>query len=137
MDADLIEAYHRTLYCAYLGDGRKECLRIGAKSAWLDRELISAGRHSAVFITAENPQSNLLDEDANRKRTCALEDLLIVSGYGFLKGEGIGQNSEWPPEKSFLVFGMTREDALDLARRFDQNAFLYAMPDEAVELVFA
>lgn len=137
MDDELIEAYRQTLYCVFLGTGQRECLRVGEKAAWLDRELGAAGQHSAIFITAENPRSKRLDKGANRNRTCALRDLLGAAGYRFLAGFGAGQNSDWPPEESFLVMGAGRETGMDLARRFEQNAFVFAAQGEVTELVFA
>jgi hypothetical protein len=137
MDTGLIEAYRRTRYCVDLDDGSKECLRVGERSAWLDRQLASAGQPSAIFITAENPGSKSLTDEENGRRTAALRKLLTIAGYQILTGYGKGQNDDWPQEESFLVLGASRKDGLDFARRFEQNAFLFAMPGEAVELVFA
>jgi hypothetical protein len=137
MHADLIEAYLQTAYCVYLDEGREECLKIGEKSPWLDHLLHSAGQHFSVFITAENPGSKALEEDVNRQRTSALRDLLADSGYHFLEGYGVGQTSDWPPEQSFLVFGMNREKGLDLARKLGQNAFVFTEQGQPAELVFA
>jgi hypothetical protein len=136
MDAELIEAYRQTLYCVGLSEGPRECLRVGEKSDWLDQQLTLAGQRSAIFITAENPRSKPLEKEENRQRTATLRDLLIVAGYHFLTGYGIGQNSDWPPEASFLVLGATREAGLYLASRFEQNAFLFAAAGDVVELVF-
>jgi hypothetical protein len=136
MDAELIEAYRQTRYCVGLGDAPEKCLRIGERSAWLDQQLTLAGQRSAVFITAENPRSKRLDEEENCQRTAALRDLLSIAGYQFLPGYGIGQTSDWPPEESFLVLGVTREAGRDLASRFEQNAFLFAAAGDVVELVF-
>jgi hypothetical protein len=136
MDAELIEAYRQTLYCVGLSDGPQECLRVGEKSTWLDRQLMLARQGSAIFITAENPRSKRLDKEENCQRTAALRDSLSIAGYQFLMGYGIGQTSDWPPEESFLVLGATREAGLDLASKFEQNAFLFAAAGEAVELVF-
>lgn len=136
MHADLIEAYLQTAYCVYVEDGRKECLRIGEKSSWLDSLLRFAGQPFAVFITAENPRSKRLDHETNLRRTAELLNELTRLGFAFFEGFGDGQTPDWPPERSFLVVGMNREEGLNLAAQFDQNAYLFVRQNEPVELVW-
>ena len=55
------------------------------------------------------------------------------------KGEGRDPNNEWIPEQSFLVVGISRKKAIELAVKFGQRAIIYGetnQPGELIETLF-
>jgi hypothetical protein len=134
---ELLASYRSTRYCVWEGGRVERCLKIGERSSWLDDLLSERGLDSAVFITAQNPGSRVLDEKENRQRTEVLRDNLVTSGYEFLSGYGKGVDPNWSPEQSFLVLGMSLEQGELLATRFGQFAFVYARAFHERELIIA
>ena len=53
----------------------------------------------------------------------------------FLEGEGRGADGEWPPERSVLAFGVSRNTAASLGRRFRQNAVVFVSYGKVPELL--
>lgn len=106
-------------------------IRIGERNVALDR------LGSAAFITAVNPRSERLSEGENRHLSAALRQALESAGRSYLPGEGRDPKGQWPSEPSFLVLGIDRLQANQLARRFAQNAFVWCEAGKAPELVIA
>jgi len=46
-------------------------------------------------------------------------------GYTTFPGEGSGDDGQWPPERSLLILGILRDDAIRLGRDFGQRAVVY------------
>jgi len=51
------------------------------------------------------------------------------------EGEGVGIDSKWPPEKSFLVLGIPNEEASRLGRTFGQRAVVVGQRNRPAEMV--
>lgn len=58
-----------------------------------------------------------------------------IQDYQVIKGEGRDPNNEWTPEQSFLVVGISRKKAIDLAVKFGQRAIVYGETNQSVELI--
>ncbi|MFA5596265.1 MAG: DUF3293 domain-containing protein [Pusillimonas sp.] len=133
----LLQAYVETQYTVF--NHRPFTLSIDAFSPDLSALYDRYGVRCAAFISASNPYSQLLDDDANRARQ--LEFRQTLSDQGFCCIDGVGQHpgphDGWPGEHSFLVPGLTLPDARHLAQVYQQNAFLWAGPDAVVRLVLA
>jgi hypothetical protein len=76
-------------------------------------------------VTAYNPGSVALGESENAQRQLLLEQAARDAGFAFFRGEGVGDDGQWPPEPSLLILGITRAQAVDLGRRFGQRAIVY------------
>src|SRR5687767_9767003 len=63
---DLKESYLRTAYTARTGDGSALVIRVGRRHPELDALLAETQASSWAFITAWNPWSRQLSEEANR-----------------------------------------------------------------------
>lgn len=133
-EACLFEAYRRTSFFADTPPARLR-LRIGEVHAELDAWLLREGVRTWAYVTAYNPGSIALDEDENIRRQTALEGVLGSAGLRFFPGEGVGDDGRWPPERSVLVLGVTREQALELGRRFGQRAVVYGESGGPAELL--
>ena len=131
---DLKESYLRTAYTARTDDGSALVIRVGRRHPELDALLAEAQASSWAFITAWNPWSRQLSEEANRLRQSAL--LAEIGGrFRYFKGEGIAEDGVWV-EPSLLILGISRAEALRLAEQFEQNAIVVAERGGAAELAW-
>jgi len=106
------------------------------KNRGLDDFLRTHGHTAWAFITAFNPQSRLQDLSENRSRNQKLEEGLLRLGLDFRKGMGEGRNGGWPPEESYLIFGLTQPQAMDLGRNHDQKSILFGRLGQKAQLIF-
>jgi len=116
-------AYTNTTFCAQtpLGEIR---LRIGIANSLLAQLLSQFAVDEWAFITSYNPGSQALPEDENTQRQIELKDRLQKDGFQIFSGEGKGDDSEWPPEPSFLVLGVNKNHAIAIGKDFGQNAIV-------------
>src|SRR6186713_2327069 len=104
--------------------GHELILHVGVRSEDLAELHRTRGVQSSAFITAWNPGSQPLDEAVNRQRNDALARDAAAGGFGILRGRGHSPDRDWC-EESYLVLGIDRSEALALARRYGQVAFLF------------
>lgn len=136
IDPAKIAAYQGTDYAVATPQG-PFVLRIGQVSPELQALYAHAGRDSALFITAFNPegalQSDALNEAAHEKLRQRLGacSALVFEG----EGRGAGEHAGWPAEKSFLALGIDRAVAASLGQEARQDAVVWAGPDGVPELL--
>ena len=130
---ETIQAYRDTEYRVE-GDA-PFVLRVGCVSQELLRHYARLGLHSCAFITACNPFSIPLGEEENALRDRNLVHLLSARGYRSLVGVGQHPSNGWPGEQSRLVWGIARGQASEIAREFQQNAFIWVAEDAVPELI--
>lgn len=130
LSPELVAAYRQA---DYVVRDPPVVIRVGEASAALD-ELIGEAA-SAAFLTAANPGSERRSDEENRDRLAVLKHAL--AGRRHLEAEGRDPRGGWPAEPSFLVLGISRAEATELARRFGQNAFVWCERGSAAELVLA
>lgn len=75
-----------------------------------------------AILTAYNPQNRVLSLFENRERHKKLLSILERNKYLFCNAEGCYSEH---CEKGFIVFNMTLDEALSMARHFDQYALFY------------
>ena len=135
---ELEQAYRSTTYWVETPDAWIP-LRIGRTSPALDQLLAERRVSSWAFVTSDNPRSQLLRPAENESRRRQLEAELDPDSI--LRGIGVGAppadpgDAPWPPEISFLVLGLGREEALDLGRRHGQLAIVYGTLGAPPELL--
>ncbi len=130
----LWRAYEQTQF--YVRESTPElCIRIGSHHEQLDEILLEHRCDVWSYITASNPASELLSDDENRSRNRELAAHLKSQNLVFYRGEGVGSDSTWPAETSFLILGINRDAAMQLGRQFGQNAIVYGSLGHAAELV--
>jgi len=119
-DPKLRLAYLQT---TYMVDEPPLSIRIGQTHPRLDEWLAGRDASSWAFLTAWNPQSNLLSDADNKMRMNGLvQDL---AAYLIGPGRGLPPDPGWQAEESLLVVGISKDDALRIARKWDQLAFVY------------
>ena len=84
--------------------------------------LASFGVTTAAFLTAWNPRSEKLSEDENLDRQMELLSEIEARRLNYLVG--YGERGEWR-EYSYLILGIDRQDANELALQFEQNAYVW------------
>jgi len=75
-------------------------------------------------LSPYKPASVYLPRAENDARQNQLEELLLKRGFEILHGEGIGEDTSSEPERRVLVLGISRKDAVKVARQFGQLAIL-------------
>lgn len=97
-----------------------------------------------VWLTSDNPGSQLLDDDQNLERRHRLSNELEERGYSFWPGRSVADDGNWPDELGFWIRHSERadrgethhllEEARHLGRRYDQNALIFVDSDRRVSL---
>lgn len=111
-------------------------LKAGQPSEAMARLTSSFEEKGYAFITAWNPGSEPATSAQNRRQNSMLEERLTELRYIYFEGRGVPHTERWTPEESFLILGITKEDALSLGREFSQTAILYGTSSGAPELLF-
>ena len=127
----LLDLYRESTY-RFCDDSGIVALRIGEPSAALRALMQSRAVATAAYLTAWNPGSEPLPFEANRERNERLRAELRSMGFEHLDGEG--GKDDWL-EESYLVPGLSLEDAHDLASRHGQAAFVFCERDGVPRLV--
>lgn len=133
ISSDLIQAYLETEY-RVLGE-LPFTIRVGQ----LGSDLLLIHKRYRVnysaFVTAWNPYSHLVDNSTNREMQAALGDKLRKRCLHFIEGIGQHPSNKWPGEDSYLVLGLTLEDAKDLGMQLEQNAIVWSGSDGIPQLI--
>lgn len=130
---ELISAYRATDYVVFADP--EITLQIDMHNPQLAKLLSVHGCSAAAFITAFNPFGEQLSETENQQAKDRLEVHLKKLKLVYFEGEGRGSEGDWPPEPSFLVLGIDREEASNLGRIFQQNAIVWAGARGTPELI--
>jgi hypothetical protein len=132
LDRRLVAAYLRSVY-KVLDPPFELC--IDKLPEDLEQWLSDRGLKSFAFLTAANPKSVVLPEAENARRNTnlltALRPLVPVHPYPAVH---ISEKGDWPAEKSWWAPGLSAENAVDLGRRFEQNALVFWQQGGGMEL---
>ena len=131
---ELIQAYESTSFRARTPD--LVVIRVREICQPLDGLLDKVGLETWAFITASNPESNQLsDEDNAARNNQLLEDIHAYQPHVY-RGEGVPDNPGWSPEASLLILGIDKASALQLGKKYGQNAIVCGAKGEPAELLF-
>lgn len=129
--------YRATTYRIYGPPGATPIdLHVGEVSPRLDKLLAGYAIEPWAFITAWNPGSHSLPTEVNNTRHAELLQLVRERGWRFYAGNGIPSNSDWEPERSMLVLGISKDEAAILGKRFGQNAVVAGQRGGKAQLVY-
>lgn len=129
-------AYRATSYVASEPGGQEIRIRVGEESPDLNSLLQAHGVTSCAFLTPCNPRSEPLSDGVNAARLAALRAEMEARGFPYWEGMGVGEGTGWPPEPSLLVFGISRSEAIEMAVRYEQYAFVFGELGGCAELVW-
>ena len=128
-----IQAYLGTNY--HVHGATPLTLSIGVANAGLAALHKTHSVESSAYVTACNPFSQATNNSVNDARQAVLACELHQHGLTYIKGIGLHPTNGWTGEQSFLVLGLSREDARMLGARHEQNAIVWCGPDAVPELV--
>lgn len=131
---EILDAYFATSYFARVAEN-VIVLRIGVKSNELAALHAAHTVEISCFITAYNPFGIASSEVDNIFLNQSLRTYLRDHGITYFEGEGRGEDPHWPAEPSFLVLGITIDQARGLCCDFRQNAVVVSLNDATPVLV--
>ncbi len=133
IDAATVQAFRETEYRVH-GD-EPFTLKVGETCL----ALVAAHKRHRVdcsaYITALNPYSQILADEANAERHAALGREIGQRSLASIEGIGEHPSNQWPGEASYLIFGLTLEAAKTLGTRLDQNAIVWTGADAVPQLI--
>lgn len=133
IDPALEQAYLETDY--RVDDDPPLSLRIGERNDGVRVLMASFNVESAAFITAWNPGSERLPEDDNYARQARLLDAIEQLRLNYFVGRGEHPKDGYG-EDSYLVLGISRDQANELARQFGQAAYVWVTMSGVPELAW-
>ncbi len=131
IDEQLVQAYEQSEY---------QLIRpiipiiLNESSGDIDTLLIDNNCFNGCLLTAHNPHSQLLSKKENAKRQQSLENWLTEQRYEWFYGKSVDPKGKWPDEQQLLILGMGKKVGGDLARLFEQNAYVYLAIDQPAKL---
>ena len=128
-----IQAYLNTNY--HVHGAMPLTLNIGVANAGLAALHKTHSVESSAYVTACNPYSQAQDDSVNDAREAVLVRELQEHSLTYIKGISQHPTNGWPGEQSFLVLGLSQEDAKMLGVRHEQNAIVWCDQDAKPELV--
>jgi hypothetical protein len=126
----LLAAYKNTRYHVF-NTGITIC--IDENNVLLNELLRKQDAKSWAYLTAYNPFSQTFTAEANDSRHRLL--LQSVAAFSSFEGEGKGADESWPPEKSLLILGITKVQAIAIGNEYEQNAIVYGEVGKAAQLL--
>ena len=89
----------------------------------------------SAFVTACNPYSQAVDAEANVRHQSELAGVLASRGLVVFNGIGKHPSGQWAGEPSFLVPGISLDEACAVGRQFHQNAIIWSGADATPRLI--
>ena len=133
INPELLESYKSADYHV---DGLPSfILKIGMHSPELESIYKTSHKHTAAFITAFNPYSQELSAQENKDRNHKLEELIQSLHFDYIHGEGKCGDGDWDGEESFLIFGISENQASEIGKEFEQNAIVWCDKDAIPQLL--
>ena len=110
-------------------------IKIGQKCRELNSFLAQNNSSSWAFITAWNPHSQATAKELNQAQDQKLFNELKSLNLTALKGLGIDPQSDWPGEESWFITGISLSLAKELAKKYQQNAFVFGEKNKLAQLI--
>ena len=132
----LVNSYRVAHYRVVITNMISFIIKIKKKSADLLLLMEKHHQYTAVYITAYNSRGKQTDRNINMRSQKALLGEIIRTGLPYWDGFGEDPTGAWKSEPSFLVLGMTQEEAEALGRKYSQNAIVWVEGDGLPGLIF-
>jgi len=133
IDQQLLKAYQETTYEVM---APPISIQIGVQNPVLDAFLQENDAQSWAFITAWNPQSQLLSHKENNRRHQELTKMVKNAGYPYFIGKGIGKKEDWEPELSLFIIHISKAKATETGSYFNQKAIVFGEKGGLPTLLF-
>ncbi len=89
-----------------------------------------------AYVTSDNPGSNQLPDHRNRQRRSTFRADLRASGIEYIPGKSVADDGNWPDEHGVWLLDVDQSSAVDIARRYGQNAIVWIDETGTVTLVY-
>ena len=132
----LVNSYRVAHYRVVITNSISFILKIKKKSLDLLALMEKHKLFTAVYVTAYNSQGKQTEIHVNIRAQKALSGDVRRLNLPFLDGFGEDPTGNWKKEPSFLILGISLEDAEDLGRKYGQNAIVWMEEDAVPQLVF-
>ena len=133
INPDLLKSYKLANY--HVDASPSFILKIDIHSPELESIYKTSHKHTAAFITAFNPYSQELSTQENKDRNHKLEELIQSFHFDYIHGEGKCGDGDWDGEESFLIFGISENQASEIGKEFEQNAIVWCDKDAIPQLI--
>ena len=133
IDAGTVQAFQETEFRVH-GD-EPFTLWVGETCSALAAAHKHHGVECSAYLTACNPFSQILDDEANTERHAALGREISQRNLSSIEGIGQHPSHQWPGEASHLIFGLPLDAAKALGTRLEQNAIVWAGVDALPQLI--
>ena len=133
ISSEIIQAYLETEY--FIHSDPIIGLLIGEANPQLLEAHKQQHTNSSAFITAWNPEGQVLSGEENAERHQRLLHELANRSLKFIEGIGQHPSNDWPGETSVLVFGLTLDAAKILGAKHQQNAIVWSGADAIPQLI--
>lgn len=133
IDPSLISAYENTEF--HVKATPPFFLTVNRYCGSLNRLFKNWEATSAAFITAHNPHSEPLTDKENASRNNKLKADIKKLGFRWIDGVGKNPEGECESEDSFLVLGISLDQAKELGTAYGQNAIVWCGEDTIPRLV--
>ena len=127
---ELLKAYTETTYNVF---EQNISIKIGEENSVLNDLLLKFNCVVWAYLTACNPHSELELDEFNEKKNNQLKDDL--KQYVVFDGEAVGPDLAWKPERSFLVLGINKEEAIKLGKSYKQHAIVFGTIGNKAQLI--
>ena len=127
---ELLHGYEATCYSII---NPKIDIYLKKENSELNSFLKEHNFNSWCFITAWNPFSKAFSIEENKALNLLLE--ADLNKYQIFPAEGKDTLGDWPPEISFFVGDISREQAIVLGKKYEQNAIVFGIVGVLAELI--
>ncbi|WP_158618434.1 DUF3293 domain-containing protein [Candidimonas sp. SYP-B2681] len=131
----IINAFQHAHYNVF-APGNHFTAHIGKRCDALASLMADYGKNTVSILTAYNPDAKTGDIDQNRHAQQALFEEIHKLGAPCFSGQNRAANGDGPAEPTWVVLGLSREQAKNLAQRFRQLAFVFSDECAKPELVW-
>lgn len=135
IEKHLEEAYLQTTYVVCVKD-KEYNLHVSKFNEEFRDFCITKNIMKWAIITAYNPYSKLCslsDNEANNKK---LKVIIETKNFLFFDAVGVPEKDSWDSEKSFFIYNIHKEQAIEIGNLFKQNAIIYGENNSVPELLF-
>ena len=122
IDESLLKAYQQTDFKLLDSDIQ---IKINAINPDLDQFLIDNNAFQWIYLSADNPQSNLVSKIENEQNKEKFLRYCKTHKFRYWPGIAIPLSNDWPPEENLLLLDLGLEIGDSLAVKFDQKAYLH------------
>ncbi len=133
IDQQTLQAYLNT---TYVTEKPALSIKIGENNMPMNVFLFDNNSFVWAFVSASNPYSSILPEDENALRHKDLMEEVKAMKFRYCEGIGIPSDESWKAEKSLLILDITKKEAIELGKKYNQNAIVVGRINQAPELIF-